>query len=104
MTDQTIEAVIAPVLRRSFGHHGMEGFAVKAGEDHDGDPVLFVSVRFGSAATLPAGDETTGAMVALRRLLLAEGEVRFPHLTFEYPGDPHTRSRLQSQWLDLART
>lgn len=103
MRDETIEAMIAPVLSGSFGHHGLEGFAVRPGEDHDGDPVLFVSIRFGSAATLPAGDETTGAMVAIRRLLLANGESRFPHLTFEYPDDPDTRLRLRSQWLDLAR-
>lgn len=103
MTDAELDLLIAPVLRESFGHHGLDGFAVRAGEDHDGDPVLFITVRFGPAATMPAGNETTGAMVSMRRLLLDHDEPRFPHLRFEYPDDPGTRMRLQSQWLDLAR-
>ncbi len=101
MTDAELEALIAPMLRKSFGHHGLDGFAVRAGEDHDGDPVLFITIRFGSAATMPAGDETTGAMVSIRRLLLDHDESRFPHLTFQYPDDLSTR--LRSQRLDLAR-
>ena len=103
MTDAELESLIAPVLRQSFGPHGLDSFAVRAGDDHDGDPVLFITVRFGSAATMPAGDETTGAMVSMRRVLLDHDESRFPHLMFQYPDDPSTRLRLRSQWLDLAR-
>lgn len=103
MTNTELEVLIAPALRKGFGHHGLDHFAVRGGEDYDGDPVLFITICFGSAATMPAGDETAGAMVSIRRLLLEHDESRFPHLTFRYPDDPSTRLRLLSQWRNLAR-
>lgn len=78
--EQTIRDTLEPIL---FGQ-GMEGLEVIPGLDHDGDPVLFVEIKF--RLVEPGVDPKVLVQTgpALWRALLAIGERRFPHVRYDF--------------------
>lgn len=78
--DLTIRKTLDPIL----SSQGMEGIQVIPGLDHDGDPALFVEIRFKMVE--PGIDPKvliqTGP--SLWRALGSIGERRFPHVRYDF--------------------
>ena len=75
-----ITKAIGELLRQEVGRFGVEAISVVPGEDHDGDPVIFVDVDYG-----PEGDDIdtmvlAGLITKVRDRLWKLGEERFPHI------------------------
>lgn len=77
---QAISNAVEPILRSQ----GMEGVQVIPGLDHDGDPVLYVELKF--RLVQPGVDPKIliKSGPAVRRALWALGERRFPHLRYDF--------------------
>ncbi len=71
-----IEAVIAPTMRRM----GYRGLRIEEGEDHTGDPCLFIHVEYAADGD-PIDTSISGRLVLdVRHRLLELGEERFPYV------------------------
>ena len=82
--DDQIRALIERTVRDKMGSFGLNSVNVRAGEDHDGDPVIFVEAIYGLSET-PVDLEVTSALATtLRSRLWEHGEVRFPHIRHKF--------------------
>jgi hypothetical protein len=73
-------ALIERTIRDAMSAYVVDSIDVRAGEDHDGDPVIFIEVHYGLNDT-PIDAEVTGRVVlTVSDQLLANGEFRFPHI------------------------
>ena len=82
----TIEAVeiVKQTIRESMGPFGLRDVHVRAGEDHDGDPVLFIEALYDLSET-PVDPSVTARLVSiLRDRLWKFGERRFPHIRHKF--------------------
>ena len=83
MTDQEIEALIDPALAEVLDGHGFQGTDVRSGDDHDGEPALFIDVLFGASRS----DWTSAAIIMMKQTILSllrhAGDARFPYVTFQ---------------------
>ena len=81
------EQTIRSVLEEHLSSQGLEGVQVNAGLDHDGDPVLFVHLKF--RLVKPGIDPRllSDSAISLRRALWAIGERRYPHLRYDFHDD-----------------
>ena len=77
---QTIRDTLEPIL----SCQGMESLEVIPGLDHDGDPVLFVEIKF--RLVQPGVDPKVLVQTGptLWRALLAIGDRRFPHVRYDF--------------------
>ena len=81
--EQTIRQTLEPLLRSQ----GLESVQVIPGLDHDGDPVLFVELKFRLVEPGIDPDVLSQSTPAVRRALWAMGEHRFPHLRYDVHDD-----------------
>lgn len=95
MDDPTIRRMIEPELRRELAKYGYVSSEVRSGVDHDGDPVLFVTVDYGPGQQPVPGEATLKAIRAVQDKLATTGETRFPHLRHRYPDDDSNDSRVR---------
>ena len=79
ITTETI-TLIEQTIRDAMSAYIVESVDVRAGEDHDGDPVIFIEVHYGLNDTPIDSVVTSGAMLAVGDRLWANGEFRFPHI------------------------
>ena len=77
---QTIHSVLEGLL----SSQGLDGVQVIPGLDHDGDPALFVEIRFRMVEPGIDPKVLIQAGPALWRALGAIGERRFPHLRYDF--------------------
>ncbi len=71
---------IKATMRENMGPFGLKTVEVRPGEDHDGDPVIFIDATYDLSET-PIDTEVTYYLVGkMSRLLLDAGELRFPHI------------------------
>ena len=93
MTDQEITTLIDPALTVLLGRHGFRGSSVKSGEDHDGEPALFIDVLFGA----PQSDWTSAAIITMKKTILSRlrqaGDPRFPYVTFQLDAETSVEER-----------
>lgn len=82
-----VEQTIRSVLEQHLSSQGLEGVQVNPGLDHDGDPVLFVHLKF--RLVEPGIDLNTlsQSTLAVRSALWAIGERRYPHLRYDFHDD-----------------
>jgi hypothetical protein len=85
---EAVEAV-RRVLKKRLRPIGFERVEVCAGEDHDGEPVLFVEIHYRLIKKPIDAGITFGLIGALREALEAVGETRFPHVRHHF--DEHQR-------------
>lgn len=71
---------IKAAMRESMGPFGLKEVEVRAGEDHDGDPVIFIDATYDLSETPIDTDVTYLLNSKMSRLLLDAGEIRFPHI------------------------
>jgi hypothetical protein len=87
MTNEQLAAVADESLRPRLGPLGLDRIQVAAGEDHDGDPALFVTVHFRRGSEVPSGEILSDALGTLHEALQKRGEHRFPYLTPRFHND-----------------
>lgn len=81
MTDAEVRSVADTVLSRLLGPYGFTKALVRSGQDHDGDPALFIRAHFKPGSEPFPGKVANTALAALSDALIAQGEMRFPYLT-----------------------
>jgi hypothetical protein len=72
--------LIEQTIREVMSAYVVDSIAVRAGEDHDGDPVIFIEVHYGLNDTPIDSVVLAGLLTSLRDKLWAAGERRFPHI------------------------
>jgi hypothetical protein len=82
-----VEQTIPDVLQELLSSQGLEGVLVNPGLDHDGDPVLFVHLKFRLVEPGIDLNVLSQSAQAVRRALWAIGERRFPHLRYVFHDD-----------------
>lgn len=75
---------IEKALRTALLNYGFQGADINPGLDHDGDPVLFIDVRYRRSDAPVTADALIRAMRAVRRKLDDFGEERFPHIRHHF--------------------
>lgn len=91
--DHKIVALIREVVRESMEGFGLHAVSVRAGQDHDGDPVLFVEADYNLTDT-PIDMVVTAALTTkLRDRLWEAGETRFPHVRHMFPEHQKIKKR-----------
>ena len=82
--DASTVELIGKTVRESMAAFGFRMAHVRAGEDHDGDPVIFIEAEYDLTET-PIDIEV---MAKLRRILRSRlresGETRFPHIRHNF--------------------
>ena len=82
-----VRGTIERVLRERLGPFGFREATVRAGPDHDGDPVLFVVAHFDLVPEPIDVGITVGVTSAVRDALDEIGETRFPHINYDLHDD-----------------
>ncbi len=83
--EQTIRSVHPEGLL--VRHQGLEGVLVSPGLDHDGDPVLFVHLKFRLVEPGIDPNLLSQSTISVRRALWNMGERRYPHLRYDFHDD-----------------
>jgi len=81
-----VQRAVESVLREQLGNSGLQKVKVKAGQDHDGDEILYVDAYFDLQAQVDP-ERFYGLTTAVRRALEPLSEFRFPHLRYHFPED-----------------
>ena len=79
-----IVELISRTIHETMDQFGLRSVEVHAGEDHDGDPVIFVEARY-ELSERPLELGITGRVASiLRERLRNAGEMRFPHVRHKF--------------------
>ena len=96
-TARPVKPEIVELIRRTV-HEAMDPFGlrsveVRAGEDHDGDPVIFVEAQYDLSET--AIDPAVNAELSsvLWQRLWDAGETRFAHIRHKYHEEQKVKTR-----------
>jgi hypothetical protein len=84
MTDQEINRLVEPILRKWLSPYGFRRSVTRSGEDHAGDPSLFVAAHF-EAGHIPDPTDFLDAIGEIRRTLEARGDKRYPYVEPKVP-------------------
>ena len=91
--NEDVVALIQATMRESMQAFGLRDVSVRAGEDHEGDPVLFIEAEYQLTET-PIDTAVTAALTTkLRDKLWTVGEARFPHIRHRFPEGQKVRPR-----------
>jgi hypothetical protein len=93
--DRIVE-LVTEIVRESMHDFGLRDVSVRVGEDHEGEPVLFIEAEYDLTDT-PIDTAVTAALTTkVRDKLWAAGETRFPHIRHKFPEaqkvKPHRRA------------
>src|SRR5882724_1338259 len=89
-----IESLIRATVREGMGRYALRRVDVRAGEDHDGDPVIFIETTHG-LSKIPIDPQANAAMWSkVRDLLWERGATRFPHICHKY----YPRQEIKQRW------
>ncbi len=89
---EVLTNVVDDVLRKTLGAYGYDHADVKPGEDHDGEPALFIDAVLKPNSKLVEAEIYSEAHRALSDVLLKNGERRFPYLYLRHPDDERAES------------
>ena len=82
-----VEQTMSSVLKELLNSQGLEGVLLNLGLDHDGDPVLFVNLKFRVVEPAINPRLLSNCAVTLPRALWEMVERRFPHLRYGFHDD-----------------
>jgi len=82
-----VEQTIRSVLEEHLSSQGLEGVLLNPGLDHDGDPVLFMHLKFRLVEPGINPRLLSDCAITLRRALWEMMERRFPHLRYDFHDD-----------------
>jgi hypothetical protein len=86
-----VESLIKDTVRESMERYALRRVDVRAGYDHDGDPVIFVEATHGLSKTPIDPLANAALLTKVRDLLWERGETRFPHIRHKY----HSRQEVK---------
>jgi hypothetical protein len=92
-----IVELIERTVRESMQPFGLTAVEVRAGEDHDGDPVIFVEAHYELSETPVDTMVIIELLGILRERLWNAGEKRFPHIRHKFDERQEVRSRRRSR-------
>jgi hypothetical protein len=78
--DQAVVDLARQILQTHLNTFGLRAVNVRAGEDHDGEPVLYVEADYDLSEVAVDTAVTAAVTTKLRDALWAVGERRFPHI------------------------
>jgi hypothetical protein len=82
--DPEIVAQIKRTIHATMDPFGLRSVEVRPGEDHDGDPAIFVEAEYDLSET-PLELGVTGKVAsAVRELVWRSGERRFPYIRHKF--------------------
>jgi hypothetical protein len=87
MSADQIAVLADRVLRSRLGSLGLDRVDVTEGEDHDGDPALFIAAHYREGSRAPDGDTLLDALGALWRAIRESGETRVFYLDHRFSVD-----------------
>lgn len=79
-----IQTLVERTVRESMEPFGLKLVEVRGGEDHDGDPVIFVEAQYDLSETPIDTTVTANLTSILRDRLWVAGETRFPHIRHKF--------------------
>ncbi|KAA5601851.1 hypothetical protein [Blastochloris sulfoviridis] len=82
VSDQELGRIIGPILSRRLGDLGPGDLSFETGEDHDGDPALFVIVRRHDPEQEIDAVALLDSIRDIREALWTRGDVRLPYLRY----------------------
>src|SRR5205823_2011329 len=85
--DPAVVEAIQQILREKLSSFGYRGATIVPGEDHDGDPVLFVEAEYELSEVPVDSTKTLEAQVEVWNKLTELGEERFPHVRHHFHDD-----------------
>jgi hypothetical protein len=80
-----VKKLIESEVERVMSPYGLNGVVVDAGEDHDGDPVIFIDATYDISARAIDPGALNELLSRLRNKLWQIGETRFPHIRHRFP-------------------
>ncbi len=95
--DNKIVKIIRDVVRESMEPFGLRDVIVRAGEDHDGDPVLFITAEYDLTDRQTDIPVTAALTTKLRDKLWATGETRFPHVRHNFADGQKIKPRKKAR-------
>jgi len=78
--DVAIPKAVQRLLKQRFAKYRLERVDVRAGEDHTGDPGLFIDAYFALSDTPLDTSLVSESFTEIREALLKMGEKRFPYV------------------------
>ena len=82
--DPDITELIRRTVRESMQPFGLRDVDVRPGEDHDGDPVIFIEAHYDLVDRPIEPDIMAKLALILRDRLWEHGETRFPHIRHRF--------------------
>ena len=79
-----VQNAVERILREHLADSGLREVDVRAGQDHDGDDILYVDAYFDLQSEVHP-ERFHGLTTAVRGALEPLGEFRFPHLRYHFP-------------------
>jgi len=79
-----VKAAIERILRENMSRFGFIGATIEPGEDHTGDPAIFIHAEYQLSDEPVDSRVTLATLSMLRDKLIALGEERFPYLRHHF--------------------
>jgi len=83
-TNSATKNAVQKLLKDKFAQYRFERVDVRAGEDHTGDPALFIDAYYGLSDTPVDTRLILHTLTELRDVLLKMGEKRFPYVRHHF--------------------
>jgi hypothetical protein len=80
-----IKTLIKSEVEKAMRPFGLARVEIEAGEDHDGDPVIFIEATYKLSARAIDSTELNKLLSRLRDKMWEMGETRFPHIRHRFP-------------------
>jgi hypothetical protein len=82
--DAAIPKAVQKLVKHRFAQYRLERVDVRVGEDHSGDPGLFIDAYFGLSDTPLDTSLVMENFTEIREALLKIGEKRFPYVRHHF--------------------
>jgi hypothetical protein len=79
-----VKAEIERILRENLSRFGFVRARIEPGEDHAGDPAIFVDAEYELSDEPVDSGVTLSSLTTIRSRLLALGEQRFPYIRHHF--------------------
>jgi hypothetical protein len=91
--DVAIPKAVQELVKQRFAKYRLKRVDVRAGEDHTGDPSLFIDAHFGLSDTPLDTSLVMESFTEIREARLKMGEKRFPYVRHHFHDDQAVAKR-----------
>jgi hypothetical protein len=89
LKEKELKQIIGPILKKKLSRSGLESFSLESGEDHDGDPALFINARFRALDKQFDAASYVAALGDIREILRKRSDPRLPYIRFQPADESH---------------